>query len=359
MAAAQEPIDALGVGGMLDASACLSLLGRLYPISGSTFFLELESFLQRTPSDLPRRLLEHNRSRARRRGIGQDMELLSLDADVLVTFDPACRHTHIDIRNHPLSSRESSAPGRHTDLCISIEDIAPGFSREFRLPLQVLMRSWGDVQEGYHCYTHSLVFRDPAATDDAPVKRKTFAGVGTGFWTPMTQTFERVAFAGGSSSKASASVARYMGDACVTLTSELVFLNQSEAAALAWEEAKVDQLKADGTAWNRLDGGLKGMRMLWRQGFLPTERVSLRERDQARLQWRARTFLGGPGAAALQGADADLRLLTYHDADLTPAQTIEARRLAAQGRPAAEIAGLIGASDVALVVRTVAPMLAR
>jgi hypothetical protein len=314
-----------GASGMLDEAACMSLLGAPYPASALMLYFELDAFLQHTTSDLPALLLAHNRSPARRRGIVGGMDLLPLDVDVVVEYDCTLAAPCIGIR-----TKSPKVVGNGVTLRICFEDLAPGVHREFRLPLQALMPDWGNVRDGYHCYTHSLVFSDPFACGDGQVGSKTFAGIESGGWMHEMEAFERIAFSGGGSSSAHATVARYLGDACVTLASELVLVNQPEDAALGWEEAQVDTMKARGISWNRLDGGCKGMRQLHRDGFLAAERASVRERDEARLRWRAWKYFGGRGPAALRGADADAHLLTYHEDEATPAQIIEARRLAAR-----------------------------
>jgi hypothetical protein len=335
----------------LDAGACLELLGNLYPLSASMLFFQLESFLRRAESDypgpvgqVPRRLLEHNRS-----GTRHGMELLPVDVDVVAIYDAAAQTTSFEFKDHFEHPGLYRPPGCHRSVLRIKLNGDDKICRVVNVPLQVLMVGWGDVQVGFQGYTHSVTFLSP---EGESLEQWLYVGIASRNWLHRMDEHERE-IRSGSNRRFLSAWREYTGKAEVVLSSELDLVNQTEDDILSWEETEVDKCLVAGNCLNLVPGGLKGMQHLHKLGVIHSERVPIEERDAAVSGWahlpdatpnvaRVPHFLG----VLWQEEGFYLKFLAARSDTLTPAQVIEVRRLAGDGQDPEVIAAAVGARNV-------------
>lgn len=100
------------------------------------------------------------------------------------------------------------------------------------IPLQALMREFGDPEQGYQEYAHSIALLDP---NSHVTVEYSYCGI-TG-WNWLERMGEHFREMRSGSNKAFHRAWReFQGRKEVLLNSELIVLNQTYEAAMAWEE---------------------------------------------------------------------------------------------------------------------------
>lgn len=350
------PLGRIEAPSFLDAGACLELLGTLYPLSASMLFFHLEAFLRENDAvslageaSLPRRLLLANLSSAHTAASSHAMELEPVGTDVVVDYDPAahvCTIGFIPAGAGPSSCRPRGCDGPR--LRIHVQEDS-GLSKWVSVPLQVLITGWGDVSAGFQCFTHTLEFADE---ERQSLERWAYVGVAPGGWMTCMDEFEGEVRSG-ANRRFSAAWQKYTGAARVVLHSVLAKVNQTEDAALDWEEGEISQLSGASGSLNLAPGGLAGMRLLFEEGILRAPRVSIQERELALASWGARPESPPPPpglphmvALAWHGEGFVKPDPEYNCATLTPAKVVELRRLARSGMSVDAMAAAIGTTNL-------------
>ncbi len=339
----------------LDAGACLELLGSLYPLSASMLFFRLEGFLREADApclagevSIPRRLLSSNLDPARAATSGHCNALEPIATDVVVECNASgqrCCFEFAPADRNPATGRQRECEGAR--LRIHFQEDS-GLSKWVIVPLQLLVVSCGDASTGFQCFAHTIEFVDD---DGEPLERWTYVGVSVGGWMSCMDDFERQVRTG-TSRRFSAAWQKYVGAARVVLHSELVGVNQTEDAALDWEDREIAKLSGTGGGLNPAPGGLAGIA----RGVLSAPRVSIKERDDALAKWVTHPDAlppppGLPHMVALAWhGDHFLRPDPVNHGDtLTPAEIVELRRQFRAGETAESIAANLGAKNLAVV----------
>jgi hypothetical protein len=128
---------------------------------------------------------------------------------------------------------------------------------------------------------------------------------------------------------------------------------------MAWEEEQVDIQMAEGNSLNMIPGGFKGLRFLHEHRLTTGIHISLDEREEAIAAFARRNGprVGVPNlllAKLWQDDEFYLKVLAGRDSVLTPAQVMEIRRLAVEGKDEGSILEMVGARNVEQIRRVIA-----
>jgi len=235
------------------------LLGKRFPLGAKRLAKLLNQYLNVLDDNgdpLPRELLLHNISKARNRSIN---EFAKIDADMVLEVDDLSEKLTIDLRDyrvHTQFAREYEE--RRVVLHIFIKDVYKT-TWAIHLPLQSLMIGFGNPMLGYHCYAHGISFLDDIGFSKEE-NEVFYCGITKRGWLKrMTEHFRDIK--GNSNKKFHKLWRKYQGDGNILLNSELIVLNQSYEAAMAWEEWVVEKYMAKKKSMNMIPGGFAGLRL--------------------------------------------------------------------------------------------------
>lgn len=324
----------------LDASACMALLGALYPLTPSLLYFQLEAFLQ-AAGPLP--------------------EVLASDSDVVAVYNRSTGQADLAWRRRPRAKSVELPEPAAVHVHVRI-DGSHNISRVVSVPLAALVKGGNDLT-GFAGFVHSITFLDTTPSQQ-PIEEWRLVDVAQGAdgWVARMDDFEREVRTGGNR-KFKEVWRRYAGAAGIQLHSELRVTGLSEADVLDWEEAEVDRALKSRQSLNPLPGGLKGMRLLAEKGCKVT---GLADRNAAIGKWRHEVLTAAPTEdetekeerrglrvphllAPWASADLDL-LMPSNSRHPTPALVTEVRALALSGITPVEITRQIPV-DLATVTR--------
>lgn len=333
--------------------AVFRLIGEHQDLAPSSIAKHLDQFLHRLNGEdlfgekkLADRLLQSNVTQ----GFVRQAERKLMDLD----FDVRCI---IDVEAKTINT-SALAYFHHTEFARQIQErrtvlhinmIYPDGRRwTISAPLQALMNGWGDVEEGYQGYSHSITFMD----DDRVLEEHRYIGVTKRGWLKRMAEHMRES-AGGGKKAFHRAWREYQGRSDVMFTSELILLNETYERVMDWEEWLVDRLMTEGLSLNMIPGGFKGMRFLHEHRVTASAEISLEERDSAIATWsKAHPRLGIPNLliAELWRDDAYAeKIICGSDNRLSIGQVRWIRDLAMQGFDAAAIAAKVDARTQAQV----------
>lgn len=348
-------------GPFLDVRAVHSLLGPLpYGKIGSLplqlLYFQLDAFLRKAAENyspavgtIPSRLLEHNRTRSKNNG---RCDFLSIDADVVFTYDAVTKHTDMTFKAYFENPGYERPPHeQRVVLHILVKD-SDGTQRSISIPLQALMQHFGNPDAGHQGYCHTIVFHDDQGS---PIEEWRYIGVTSRNWlVRMEEHAEEIR--SGSNKRFHAAWRTYAGSCNITLASELIVLNHTFEGIMAWEEEQVDAEMKRGHCLNMIPGGFKGLRFLHEHRIITKDRLTLAEREEAIAEYVRR--IGAPSrlpnlllAKLWLNDDFYLKVLAGRSDVLTPGQVLDIRRLHAEGKSPALISEIVGARNIAQVQR--------
>lgn len=337
--------------------------GKIGSLPVSLLYFQLLYFLKGAEKNfkaeigsIPRRLLEDNERPGR---ILTRCEMLAIDADVVFNYDVATKKTDIQFKAYFDNPGFERPPQQQRVVLHIVVKEMDGLTRDISVPLQALMVGWGDVAEGSQGYCHSIAFLDQGRA----LEQWYYVGITTRNWLQrMDEHFQEVR--SGSNKKFHAAWRSYTGNAQVMLCSELVVLNHTYNGIMDWEEGQVDIHMAAGNSLNMIPGGFKGLRFLHEHRLTPHLEITLEERDAAIAEYAKAEYerRGGRGAGVpnllLSKLWLDdefyLKVLAGRSDVLTPAQVVAIRKLAAEGKTEAQIAGIVEARNIDQVKRVLA-----
>ena len=237
----------------IDLRAVHRLIGTNYPFGVPALLESLEEYLgvlNKAGDPLPERLLEHNLSGRRRREVS---EFAAVDADLLFSVEVAARKLNMEIKDYRVH-QQFARPISERRVVLHLLMNYPDRTRwNISVPLQALMKGFGDPEEDYQCYSHSIWLQDPS---DPRVTQSYYCGITSRNWLKrMAEHFAEVR--SGSNRTFHRAWREYQGRADVYLSSELVALNHSFEAAMGWDEFIGDRYIAAGCSLNMIPGGSK------------------------------------------------------------------------------------------------------
>ncbi|MGL5166069.1 MAG: hypothetical protein ACRC9K_09300 [Afipia sp.] len=348
----------------LDPRSCDLLLGdlrngRIGSLPISLLYFQLDAFLRSAEKtyapevgSIPRQLLEHNRKTDRSFAVS---EMAAIDADVVFQYDAAKKKSDIGFKAYFQNPGFERPEGQHRVVLHIHVTESDNIARSISLPLQPLLDGWGDVASGHQGYSHSITFRDESGSI---LEQWYYIGITSRNWLERMEEHLRE-MRSGSGRRFHAAWRTYAGNSRVLLGSELIVLNHSYDGVMAWEEEQVDITMAAGTSLNMIPGGFKGLRFLHEHRLTTGIRISLDEREEAIAAFVRQNGprVGVPNlllAKLWRDDEFYLKVLAGRDDVLTPAQVVEIRRLAVEGKDEGSILEIVGARNVEQIRRIIA-----
>jgi hypothetical protein len=220
------------------------------------------------------------------------------------------------------------------------------------IPLQFLLKGWGDAEHGYQCYVHS-VSQKPSETMSSPIDGYEnlsdgyhYAGITGRNWLLRLRE-HTTKIREGSGRKFYQAWLRFLGMTEVYYSSDLKDINLSYKEAMNWEERFVDGLGPK--SLNMIPGGFKGLRHLHEHRITDRISIPLEERDRAIAEYvrqHPRKGIPNPFISELwQDDEFYLKVIKARPKTLSPGQVRRIRELAEKGRPVPEIAAEVGARN--------------
>ena len=291
----------------------------------------------------------HNRLRGSQRFVDSPLEIAQA-SDVVRQV--------VDTR---LAQRSDKGPAKlHTIL--AFED---GKLWKTIVPLQFLLKGWGDARRGHQCYVHTIAqnrrrlqgihgWQGRSPTDEDEFY---YVGITSRNW--LRRLGEHIGeVRRGSRKRFHAAWRESLGMDDVQFVSSLMDINLSFEDAMEWEEIHVDRFAYGTNGLNMIPGGFKGLRHLHEHGIIGRQDISLDERDHAiaeYLRQNPRKGIPNPFLAELWKDDNYyLRVIEARPKTLSAAQVRQIRQLFEDGRTVAEIADQVGALNEIQVKNVIA-----
>lgn len=214
------------------------------------------------------------------------------------------------------------------------------------VPLQFLLKGWGDANRGYHCYIHSISqnisqvqsFADMLARYESNSNDFHYVGITGRNW--LQRLYEHIGeMRRGSRKKFHNAWRENLGVSDVHFISQLAGINLMYEEAMNWEEYNVEKLGLNGL--NMIPGGFKGIRHLHELNIINKTDISIEEREKAIAEYarqNPRKGMPNPFVAELWKDDTFyLKIIEARPKTLTQEQVRRIRELAKLGRPVSEI----------------------
>jgi len=273
--------------------------------------------------------------------------LLNVQVDIAQGLFPVEKAINTQVRDRPYPGPAQL----HTVL-----EYGDGTVWKTLVPLQYLLKGWGDANAGHQCYVHSIAKNVPrTGTVQQLVSRQmrdedTYYYVGITGRNWLQRLGEHIAETRRGKRRLFYQTLRdSMGWQGVLYTSSLQEINQSYDEAMNWEESYVDKIASDQYGLNMIPGGFKGLQYLHKLGITNKVRVSLEERDRAISIYVAENPRKGIPNPFVKGWwEDDEHYEQVNDANpkrLSVEQRKEIRRLHAEGVSIPKIVKHVGALD--------------
>jgi len=292
-----------------------------------SYLRQFDAYLQHVnenfePTGLIDKLLACNR---RTRNQGLVARMFAFDTDVSVTINLAERSFLCELKEYckyPELARPATDHRIVAQFWLQYEN---GTRWGYKLPLQCLLKNWGDANEGYQGYLHTLT------TDDDEFS---YAGITKRNWLLRLDEHLQEMRAGSrkvfhQSWRDSLTVDK------MTYGSELLRLNFSKDDAMGWEEYFVDAHTLAPKGLNMIPGGFKGLQLLHQLRITDRIDISLEERDRAIAEYvRRNPRLGIPNPFISELWKDDefyLKVIESRKDTLSPEQVRTIRALADSG----------------------------
>lgn len=291
------------------------------------------------------RLIEHNKGTSNKdRGSGRLLDVRIDIAQALYVLDKGI-NTQVRDRPYP-------GPAQlHT-----IVQYEGGTSWKTLVPLQYLLKGWGDANSGHQTYIHSISKNVPriGTVDQMLARMKIdedtyyYVGITSRNW--LERFGEHISeMRRGNRRSFYQTLRESTGWQGVLYTSSLREVNQSYEEAMNWEEAQVDKIASDHYGLNMIPGGFKGLKYLHKLGITNKERVSVDEREQAIAEYcRQNPRKGIPNPFIKAWWEDDEHYEQINEANrkrLSVEQRKEIRRLHSEGVSLPMITKQVGALD--------------
>lgn len=255
------------------------LLGSHYPLGVKHLVKELEALLDeldRHGDPMPKQLLRHNLFGRRKRDTS---EFAKVDVDIRMDVDNSTRKFSLNLLDYRKNTEFSREESEKRVVVHIINKHSEKTTWVIHIPLQAIMKGFGDPTDGYQCYGHAITMLNTFGIPKD--KELVYCGITSRDWlTRMHEHFREIN--SGSNKLFHRQWREYQGDASVLLNSELIAVNHSYEGAMAWEEWAVDKYMTEGCSLNMISGGFKGLKELHKLGYLSrVESVSQLEREEA------------------------------------------------------------------------------
>ncbi len=222
------------------------------------------------------------------------------------------------------------------------------------VPLQFLLKGWGDANAGHQCYVHSISKNVPkTGTVDQLLSRQmtdedTYYYVGITGRNWLKRLSEHMSeMRRGSKRHFYKALRESTGWQNVLYISSLREINLSEDDAMNWEELHVDSIASDKYGLNMIPGGYKGRQYFHKYSGINTEGMAIEERDSVIAEYyRQNPRKGIPNPFIKELWENDEHYEKVNEANpkrLSVEQRKEIRRLHDEGVSITKITEYVGA----------------
>jgi hypothetical protein len=221
------------------------------------------------------------------------------------------------------------------------------------LPLQFLLKGWGDANSGYQGYVHTISHNLPKGmTPKERSKRNdraddyTYVGITGRNWIQrfsehMKETKRECRY------RFHKAIRDALNMENVLFNSWLEDINMTYEEAMNWEEIEVDKIASDWNGLNMIPGGFKGLKELHKHRLIKSLHISLEERDNAICKYiKEHPRKGIPNPFISQLWEDDEYYLRINEANpkrLSPDQVRQIRLLSKEGWSESDITIKVGA----------------
>jgi len=216
------------------------------------------------------------------------------------------------------------------------------------IPLQFLLKGWGDANSGYQCYIHTILHNVPRKrTFDQFIARQStdkddyyYVGITGRNW--LLRLSEHLGeIHRGSRRKFYQAWRDSLGIKDVLFTSSLMDINLTYEDAMNWEEYGVDKFAYGPNGLNMIPGGFKGLKFLHEHRITGRDNITLEEREHAIQEYirrHPRKGIPNPFISELwKDDDHYLRVIEARDKTLSANQVRKIRVLAEMGWSVSQI----------------------
>ena len=318
----------------LDSKNCHALLPS---VNGMAVFQRLDECLHQINdrrskfSGLIDNLIEHNKKSINRQ-CGSDRY-----CDSPIEIGQAIRISDGTIHTQAIEGSEKGPAKLHLILEYEI-----GTTWKLILPLQFLLKGWGDANSGHQCYVHTITHNIPRYVKAAQAKEVLadkmndkdqyyYVGITGRNW--LQRFNEHLGEIRRGSNKSFHKAWRdSLGMKDVLFTSSLMDINLTYENSMKWEEVAVDKWASDAYGLNMIPGGFKGLKFLHKHRITDRVNITFEERDRAIAEYirqNPRKGIPNPFISELwKDDDYYLRMNEAHPKRLLAEQVRQIRQLA-------------------------------
>lgn len=254
----------------------------------------------------------------------------------------------IDISNQTTHTQAIDRPDGGPAKLHIVLDYEDGTTWKAILPLQFLLKGWGDANSGYQCYVHTIAHNLPRMARMGQFQQRRendedeyyYVGItGRNWLHRLSEHLGEVRR--GSRKRFHQAWRASLGINDVLFVSVLMDVNMTFEDAMNWEEQNVDNVAYGPNGLNMIPGGFKGLKFLHEHRITDNVNISLEEREKAigeYVRQHPRKGIPNPFMSELwEDDDFYLRVIEAREKTLSPDQVRQIRALAEMGWSVAQI----------------------
>lgn len=222
------------------------------------------------------------------------------------------------------------------------------------VPIQYLLKGWGDANKGYQGYIHSITHNVPDQETFEQLHERQKKDVDSYYYMGITgrnwlqRLNEHIGeMHRGSGKRFHKAWRESLGMKHVQIVSSLMAVNMTYDEAMDWEEREVDRAASDKYGLNMIPGGFKGLKFLHKHRITKNIDINLDERDAAIAEYLIQNPRKGRPNPIISELWKDnayyLRINESHPRRLSEDQVRSIRRLAKDKVSVADIRRQVGA----------------
>lgn len=248
----------------------------------------------------------------------------------------------INVTEGAIHTQALERPEKSPLLLNMIFDYASHTTWKVLLPLQYLLKGWGDATCGYQCYVHTIARNMPRiGTALQLIQREAdqnenynYVGITGRNW--LLRLSEHLREINSGSKRTFYKAWRdNLGFKDVLYVSQLSDVNLKYEDAMNWEETFVDAIASGPNGLNMIPGGFKGLRLLHQLRITDHVNISLKDRDKAIEEYirrNPRKGIPNPFISELwENDDYYLRVIEARPKTLSAEQVKKIRELGQMG----------------------------
>lgn len=254
----------------------------------------------------------------------------------------------IDVSSQTIHTQAIDRPDSGPAKSHIILDYKDGTTWKVILPLQFLLKGWGDANSGHQCYVHTISHNLPRMARASQFRQRRegdedeyyYVGITGHNW--LLRLNEHLGeVCRGSRKKFHQAWRDSLGINDVLFVSALMDINLTFEDAMNWEERNVDNVAYGPNGLNMISGGFKGLRLLHEHRITNNVNICLEEREKAigeYVRQHPRKGMPNPFMSELwEDDDFYLRVIEARDKTLSPGQVRRIRALAEMGWSVSQI----------------------